>query len=854
MAFVRVSFDPAAKPSVVAIVTGLSAGIALGGAGVSYPWLSAMPLLIAIAALCWLLPKLARRRIPAITLAALLGLLAVVLLPLLQLVPLPWDVWTALPGRSLAAAIRTQAGLAGSASPLSLRPDATLQALLALLPPCAAFVAVVLLDERGRIAVLRALVALALLSAILGALQLASGGTGSSALFDSAHRGDALGLFVNHNHSATFLLIGMVAAAVPATLDGRGRAGGQWPAALGIIALLALAVLGTTSRTGLLTLAPVLLLCSYLRFPGAWRSKWLLAGSILLAAAVVALAQTPLAQTSLARFDTVDQDGRHLFWANTLYAIGLFLPWGSGLGSFTTIYPMVEPLDQLRVPIVNHAHNEYLELALEGGIPALVLIAGGLGLAGFAFVRALPRRGASPWQARPLTLAAGAIVAIVLLHSVVDYPLRMPALSIAFAACLAMLFPRGRRGRGAGLRPRAFGLVTALCLGVGLLLAWQVVQVAAASRLLLRGVPAQALRWQPGRAEAWSGLAAWRARGADWDGSAQAARTALAQAPLDAVAVRVLGLAAAATQREESAGRLMLLGGQLGWRDVPTQLWLIQRALELQDPLVAVQRADGLLRQQQQTALLFGQLRRLLGDATGSKAVANALALRPTWRQAFLASLGHDAQLRGDDIGRLYRELAAGGVPVDTIESGPLLDGLWRAGRYQEARAIWRAAGSTGLIGDPGFEQGAGDLRGIGPFSWQSASTFGVRAGIDTPGSAWRGRALRVESSGIGTGPAVRQRLVLAPGAYVLRFVVRLDGETVARPSWEMACAPGFAAPAASPEASWMDAGRGWLRGELRFDIGEGCLAQELRLVVPPAKGGWSAWLDDVGISSASRK
>ncbi len=833
---------------------GLSIAMALGGAGSSYPILTAVVQIIAILGLCWLIPKLADVKIAPITWAALLMLLATLLMPVIQLVPLPWSLWTELPGRELAEAIRTRSGLAASASPLSLRPEATLQDLLALLPPAAAFVAVLFLDERGRMAVLRALVAVAVLNAVLGALQLAYGGAGLFAVFHSAHRGDALGLFVNHNHSATFLLIGMVASGVPRLFDGRGRAAGQWPMAVGVATLLALAVLGTTSRTGLLTLPIALLLFAYLRFPHGWRWQWGLAGALLLAAIVVGLAQTPFAQATLARFAAVEQDGRQIFWSNTLYAIGQYFPWGSGFGTFTTIYPTIEPLDQVVVPVVNHAHNDYLELALEGGLPAMLLLAAALSLAVFAWLRALSAPPVDRWQSRSLTIATGGIVAIVLLHSADDYPLRMPAIAAPFAACLAMTFPRGRRRHARPGRPAWRWVRLVPAMAAGLLLGWQAVSMGVASSFLLRDAPGQAARWRSGSADAWSRIATQRAIAADWSGSADAARIALERAPLDAAALRALGLAEAAAKRMDVAAQLMLLAGQLGWRDVPTQLWLIQRSNEVGDRVVVAQRADGLLRQNTQSALLFGTLRDLLADPVGGIAVAKQLALRPPWRQAFLASLGGDGRVRGEEIAALYRQLAAAGAPADTAESAALLDGLWRAGRYPEVEAVWRAAGGEKLVGDGAFERSGSAPRGIGPFTWQAPGLLGASVGIETPDHAWQGKALLVATKSIAAGPAVRQRLVLAPGRYALRFMLRDGGKAATRPSWAMACAPAFSRGSPSLSTTWSAAQRGWVLGEARFEVEPACPAQEIRLIVTPMQGVGSLWIDSVSIERMPAK
>ena len=66
----------------------------------------------------------------------LLGLGALGLLVLIQLIPLPPEVWASLPGHGVYASIATEAGAVGW-RPLSLTPDLTANALYALLPAAA---------------------------------------------------------------------------------------------------------------------------------------------------------------------------------------------------------------------------------------------------------------------------------------------------------------------------------------------------------------------------------------------------------------------------------------------------------------------------------------------------------------------------------------------------------------------------------------------------------------------------------------------------------------------------------------------------------------------------------------------
>lgn len=118
-------------------------------------------------------------------------------------------------------------------------------------------------------------------------------------------------------------------------------------------------------------------------------------------------------------------------------AIGDFFPWGSGLGSFRSVYQLYEDPARVNDTYVRHAHNDYVELALETGLPGILLIV--------AFLAWWVRIASRAWRnvdayARAASIASGAI----LLHSLVDFPLRTPAISALFAMCLSLLVQRPR--------------------------------------------------------------------------------------------------------------------------------------------------------------------------------------------------------------------------------------------------------------------------------------------------------------------------------------------------------------------------------------------------------------------------
>jgi O-antigen ligase len=89
------------------------------------------------------------------------------------------------------------------------------------------------------------------------------------------------------------------------------------------------------------------------------------------------------------------------------------------MGTFGEAYPPFEPLNLLQVNGFEHAHNEYLEIALESGLAGVTLVALFLIWAAAASVRV--------WRAAaaaPLPAAAAVGVWVMLLHAALDFSLR----------------------------------------------------------------------------------------------------------------------------------------------------------------------------------------------------------------------------------------------------------------------------------------------------------------------------------------------------------------------------------------------------------------------------------------------
>lgn len=424
----------------IASVVLLALSVVLGGASRNHALrlavveLAALPLLV-LAASRLIKTEAWREHRFALSLLAMIAAV-----PLIQLIPLPPSVWTALPGRDQMALALDLAGLQPGWSTLTLTPDLTWRAVLALIPPFAMLMAV-LSAPPGLVARLVELCILAALcSVLLGAAQLASG---SERLYpwETTSAGAIAGFFANRNHLASLLLVALPFTIILGAGSLRRRDANTLPLwfAAFFTGLVVVALAAIRSRTGMVLFVPVImasLLAAWFA-SGRGRPAVALLGLVGVTGAaltvVLALALPPI----LARFGTQDTpELRFERWPIVAEAAQTYLPLGSGIGSFDSVYRSVEPLEQLDGSFFNQAHNDYLETWLEAGWLGAGLI--------MAFLLWYGRRTWTAWRAPPsrerhLQRAASIAIGVLILHSVGDYPLRTATLAVVLALCCGVL-------------------------------------------------------------------------------------------------------------------------------------------------------------------------------------------------------------------------------------------------------------------------------------------------------------------------------------------------------------------------------------------------------------------------------
>lgn len=387
---------------------------------------------------------------------------ALVFVPLVQLVPLPPYIWTALPLRDLAVrSLSLAEGVVGW-RPVSLIPHATWQSLVALVPPISVFLATLLLSWRNRQRVTLLLIGLGLLSSFIGLLQVAAGPEAAPIGFGLGSPGEATGFFANRNHFAALLYCLLLLAAAFVIQSSRSLAARpprSWETrtlvaivlSFSVLVALLSGVMMARSRAGVgLTMVALIGISA---LAASDHRQTATRGTKRLIGAAVALVLIFSSQFALYRvFERFEvdplEDARLAFARNTWDAAVALMPFGSGLGTFVPVYQFFEkPQDALRDIFANRAHNDVLEIWLETGMMGLVLMtlfAVWL-LVGFWRVwrtasAAVPDPGRSPVDLL-LMRAASLVIVLLIAHSLVDYPLRTTALSTLFAFSCALLYP-----------------------------------------------------------------------------------------------------------------------------------------------------------------------------------------------------------------------------------------------------------------------------------------------------------------------------------------------------------------------------------------------------------------------------
>jgi O-antigen ligase len=399
-----------------------------------------LPLLVVASLRLRALPDRSKLRLP------LFLIFAIVLVPVLQLVPLPPQVWTILRGRGEVAEAFTAGGMSLPFLPISLEPMTTLRSVLSLLPAVAIFLGVFCLREEAELRWLLLLIfSVAIVGAGLEVLQLIGGRESPLRFYAITNWERGVGFFANSNHQAAFLCGVIPYAAVWASMARQGASASRaFRFTFSAILLIALVVglVATLSRFGTFLglvagLASIALVASLAT--GAERGRIVKIAAIANAVALLLAFQFGFVGFADRLSETLSSDLRWPLASITAQAAKDYLPFGSGIGTFAPIYQRYEPLEYLSERYVNRAHNDWLEAWLEGGLVSAAVVCALI--ACYLFLAYQSWRTANPNLRLVAYARAGSIcVGLLLTYSILDYPLRTTALMVMVAiSCAFML-------------------------------------------------------------------------------------------------------------------------------------------------------------------------------------------------------------------------------------------------------------------------------------------------------------------------------------------------------------------------------------------------------------------------------
>jgi O-antigen ligase len=414
-----------------------------GGLSIPKDWVSLAQSGLSLVVLAWALFRLAVFGFP--TRLAIWGSIlaaAAIALVLLQLAPLPPSVWQLFPGRDLVLRNYVLLGETPGWAPLSLSPGNTAADGIAMLPAIAMFLAVQTLTLRHVFWICAGIVVCAIVSVGLGLLQHAYGPDSGYYLYDSVG-GTGVGTFNNRNFFAAQLYSSIpILSAFAVAAQSYWRLKSTLVVLAGVIyAAIILAGLSLSdSRTGILLAMPAVLfavILTYSRSNGAQRVSSATMGVLALLLGLLVVGQASM--VGLLRLTQIDPltDYRTIIAKNSFDLALQQFPVGAGFGSFVPLYQLYETPETMRPEFVNHGHNDWLELAIEGGAPALFLLAMFV-LWYFACLIRVWRYGQGG-QTAHFPRMASLVVPLLLFHSMVDFPLRTPALMVLFALCCGVM-------------------------------------------------------------------------------------------------------------------------------------------------------------------------------------------------------------------------------------------------------------------------------------------------------------------------------------------------------------------------------------------------------------------------------
>jgi putative inorganic carbon (HCO3(-)) transporter len=318
---------------------------------------------------------------------------------------------------------------------------------------CVFALAFLLGQDRGlRWRLVLALLALGSFEALYGLIQYMTGWHHIFGYRKIFYTAQATGTYINPNHFANFLAmllglsLGMALYGLDRVLQSEERGGGsgylkgeQAPRFIFYFFLsliLFLGILFSRSRMGIFSALAAVVAVILLWGSVSWSRARVISvlGVFLLGAG--ALGVWVGLEPVIERYQLVSEDYllRESIWKDTLKLIRTQPIFGSGLGTFETHYTRHQTIAVTN--LVDHAHNDYLQLTAELGLVGAALVFALIFTAWGRMIVSFRRAGRN--RDRYLLLGCAGGVLAILFHSLADFNLQLPANTMVFAVLLGL--------------------------------------------------------------------------------------------------------------------------------------------------------------------------------------------------------------------------------------------------------------------------------------------------------------------------------------------------------------------------------------------------------------------------------
>ena len=356
-------------------------------------------------------------------------LIAPIILPLIQLIPIPADILASFPGQELRFDVLHLVGKSTTWQPISLAPKETAYTAAMGIFFLGFLIACIAIERQKFDFLALSLVIMVAIGALIGALQ-SSGAYPFLKFYEHAHNNAATGFFANKNHMALILSVSLL---ITKNLIFEKKWKHSQILFFSFTIFVFVSVVSTNSRAGIL-LVIIAIIFTNSAYLNNISNKMIAILILPFVSFLYYVYSSNIFNKVYMRFSDLSIDGRWDFLINSTSMMRDFFIFGSGYGSFSSIYMTREGIDSVYPFYTNHLHNDFLQLFIEGGLLSLVI------LAFLAFLIYKAWRASSTSQSSRSAVQTGlSIIALFAIHSVVDYPLRRPAAIVYFCIGLAYL-------------------------------------------------------------------------------------------------------------------------------------------------------------------------------------------------------------------------------------------------------------------------------------------------------------------------------------------------------------------------------------------------------------------------------